>query len=80
MSSILAVASIENSGAIIVKDTESMWHIVKVDLDEKKREFVVNNVFDSSVPTNRDRFSVVINRELKNVTKLYISDGIHEVM
>lgn len=80
MSSILAVASIGNSGAVIVKDTDKKWHIIKVDLNEEEKVFTLNNIFDSSVTTDKDRFSVVINKELKNVTKLYIADGIHEVM
>lgn len=80
MSSILAVASIGNSGAVIVKDTNKKWHIIKVDLNEEEKVFTLNNIFDSSVTTDKDRFSVVINKELKNVTKLYIADGVHEVM
>ena len=78
--SILAVAAIGNIGALIVKDTAKYWHIIKVDLNEEDKEFVLNNIFDSSITTDKERFSVVINRELKNVTKLYISDGVHEIM
>ena len=30
--------------------------------------------------TKKDRFSVVINREIEGVTKIYIADGVHEMM
>lgn len=80
ISSILATASIGNIGAIVVKDTAAKWHIIKVGLDEQQKKFVLNNVFDSTSTTDKDRFSVVINRELKNVIKLYLADGIHEIM
>lgn len=90
MKSILATASIENVGAIVVKDITSKWHVFRANLIDD--EIHLTKVFSSTNTTNKDRFSVVINNELynedvddeeingKDVLKLYIADGDHPVM
>jgi len=37
-------------------------------------------LFKSVGTTTKDKFSVVINRELEDVVKLYIADGKHQIM
>lgn len=77
-SSIMASESIEDIGAIIIKDTDKYWHVYKVEPvdDGIKLTYLLN----SKLQTDRDRFSVVINKELQGVTKLYIADGVNEIM
>jgi hypothetical protein len=39
-----------------------------------------DHLFKSANTTSKNKFSVVINRELENVVKLYIADGKHQIM
>lgn len=85
--SILATASIEDVGTIIVKDINDKWHVFRANL--KEDEIVLTKVFSSSNETKKDRFSVIINNELssgentsdnKAILKLYIADGVNPIM
>lgn len=73
---ILATASIDNIGAIIVKDSDEFWHIYRV----KEGKFQPIKIFSSDVTTKKEKFSVVINKELGDSVKLYIADGEHQMM
>lgn len=77
---ILAVVSLDDEGAVIVRDDYGYWHVVRVQFYPETSSFILTNVFDSSMKTKKDRFSVVINREIEGVTKIYIADGVHEMM
>mgnify|MGYP006988826265 CR=1 FL=1 len=77
---ILAVVSLDDEGAVIVRDIYGYWHVVRVQFYPETSSFVLTNIFDSSQKTKKDRFSVVINREISDVTKIYIADGVHEMM
>lgn len=80
VSTILAVVSLDDEGAVIVRDDDGYWHVVRVQFFPETSSFILNNIFDSANKTNKDRFSVVINREIEGVTKIYIADGVHEMM
>lgn len=75
--SILATASVDNYGAVIVKDKTGIWYVYRIehnDEDLLKYELV----FTSNNITKKERFSVVMSQELENVIKLYVAtdDGI----
>ena len=84
--SILAVSAHGNIGAIIVKDDDhgdegeeyGFWHVFRVDCEDDRLTF--NPIFKSSQRTKKNKFSTVINKELDKVIKLYIADGVHEIM
>lgn len=81
---ILAIATLGNIGAIIIKepaseeDNSAIWHIYRIDYNDDTLSFV--KIFTSNEPTKMNRFSAVINKELSEVVKLYIADGEHEIM
>lgn len=76
---IMAVASINEIGAIIIKDQDTKkWSVYRVDLDENSITFV--KLFTSTQPTDLNKFSVVINKEKEGLTKLYVADGKHPIM
>ena len=77
---ILATASIGNIGAVIVRNSnpEGLWSVYKAELEDNKIKYT--HIFTSSETTDKDRFSVVINKELEDCIKLYIADGKHSVM
>ena len=77
---ILATASIGNIGAVIVRNSnpEGLWSVYKAELKDDKIKYTL--IFTSSETTDKDRFSVVINKELEDCIKLYIADGKHSVM
>ena len=77
-SSILAVSTLGDVGAVILKDQESKWHVYRVDRINDQLNF--NRIFSSKKKTNKNKFSTIINKELDGVTKLYIADGQHSVM
>lgn len=74
---ILATASIGNTGAIILANVNT-WDVYRADYDNGKIELTL--VFSSGEKTEKDRFSVVMNRETEDLLKLYIADGIKPVM
>ena len=76
--SILAISSLGNVGAIIVKDNRSYWYIYRVLCEDDQLTF--EKIFNSTKTTSKDKFSTVINQELDKVVKLYIADGEHEIM
>lgn len=86
---ILAVASIENKGAIVIKDTDKKWHIFRAILEGE--DIQITKIFSSNVLTNKNRFSAILNNEVtlnesirnnktKDILKLYIADGVHPIM
>lgn len=76
--SILGIATLGNIGAIIVKNADSTWSIYRIDYNNDQLTF--KRLFTSVNETEKDKFSVVINRELEDVVKLYIADGEHQIM
>lgn len=80
-STILAVASIGNIGAVIVRQDDDFWSIYRVELtDEQKLKFTKIFTSDVEVEVGVKQFSVVINKETDKIIKLYIADGVHELM
>lgn len=80
ISEILAVSTIENVGAIIVKHTDNKWSVLRATFDEINNTLDIVKLFTSSKTTDKHRFSVVLNKELANRIKLYIADGLHPLM
>lgn len=78
---IMATAFIENFGAIITKiedKDEFYWSLHKAEF--KDDVLHLTHLFTSTQPTDKDKLSVVINKELENVVKLYIADGKHPII
>lgn len=76
--SIMASATIENVGAIITKLDNGHWKVYRIDC--KDDQLFSTPVFTSTQTTTRDKFSVVINKELEGYTKLYIADSVNKIM
>ena len=87
---ILATASIGDIGAIIIKYTVQkdsntiggLWSVIRADYKDGKIKLshVFNSGINNDYITEKDRFSVVINKETSDIIKLYIADGKHEIM
>ena len=87
---ILATASIGDIGAIIIKYTvqkdsntiSGLWSVIRADYKDGKIKLshVFNSGINNDYITEKDRFSVVINKETSDIIKLYIADGKHEIM
>lgn len=80
---VLATASIDNDGVIIVKDSQSSstyhWSVYHVHTDSNGVR--CSQVFDAQdAYTTKDKFSVVLNRETNEVLNLYIADGDHGII
>lgn len=78
--SILGIATLGDIGAIIAKDVTSHWHIYRINYNKDDDQLTFNHLFKSANTTSKNKFSVVINRELEDVVKLYIADGKHQIM
>ena len=78
--SILGIATLGDIGAIVVKDTTSYWHIYRINYNKDDDQLTFDHLFKSVKTTSKQKFSIVINRELENVVKLYIADGEHQIM
>lgn len=78
--SILGIATLGDIGAIITKDVTSHWHIYRINYNKDDDQLTFDHLFGSANTTSKNKFSVVINRELENVVKLYIADGKHQIM
>ena len=78
--SILGIATLGDIGAIVVKDTTSHWHIYRINYNKDDDQLTFDHLFKSVKTTSKQKFSIVINRELENVVKLYIADGEHQIM
>lgn len=76
--SILATASVGNIGVIITKTKDDYWEVYRAELTDDCIDLTF--LFRSTEQTDKERFSVVINRELADVIKVYIADGEHEIM
>lgn len=76
--SILAIATVGDIGAIIVKNQDTTWSIYRIDYKDDSLSFT--NIFNSDETTSKDKFSVVINKETDNLVKLYIADGKDGIM
>lgn len=80
---VLAVDSIDDLGIIIVQNTNDTWSVIRVDYDEAN-ESVLNCqlLFTSQkkVKNGVNRFSTVLNEELKGIVKLYIATGQDEIL
>lgn len=91
---ILAVKTVDNIGAIILKykgtnqePTKGLWRVFKAEkIQEKNDQNVLEDkialtyVYVSTEKTDRDRFSIAINKETTDLTKLYIADGKHGII
>lgn len=82
---ILATASIDDVGVMIIKDKDHgskddsyPWQVYKITRDGDNLKS--KKIFESNTYTKKNKFSVVINKETEDVTKLYIADGENEVM
>ena len=78
--SILGIATLGDIGAIVVKDCDTHWHIYRINYNKDDDQLTFDHLFRSANTTSKNKFSVVINRELENVVKLYIADGKHQIM
>ena len=78
--SILGIATLGDIGAIIAKDVTSHWHIYRINYNKDDDRLTFDHLFKSANTTSKNKFSVVINRELEDVVKLYIADGKHQIM
>lgn len=83
---ILAVDSIGNIGVLIIKldngqgsPAPNHWRVYKV---EKIGDTKINStlIYTSSETTTKDRFSITMIQETKDVLKVYIADGKNPVM
>lgn len=75
--SILASASIGDVGVIIVKDSNGYWYVYRLD---NSYTIIAKELFKSTNPTDKNKFSIVLNKELENCTNVYIADGEHQIM
>lgn len=74
---ILAVNSIGNVGVLILA-TQNDWRVFRMNKEIDK--ITLNKIFISTQPTTKDRFSIVLNQESKDILKVYIADGVHPLM
>lgn len=75
---ILAIKTLDDIGGVVFKYTDGKWGVYKIYFKDGVVKF--RKIIDSSCTTEKKRFSAVIDREIENVTKLYISDGVHPIM
>ena len=56
--------------------------MIRADYEDGKIKLshVFNSGINNDYITEKDRFSVVINKETSDIIKLYIADGKHEIM
>ena len=79
---ILATASIDDIGAVIILKG-NQWYVYRIDFGDQIKfslQFTSEELTEDQLNNMNKKFSVVINRELENVVKLYIADGIHQLM
>ena len=79
---ILATVSIDNIGAVIILKG-NQWYVYRIDFGDQIKfslQFTSEELTEDQLNNMNKKFSVVINRELENVVKLYIADGIHQLM
>lgn len=80
---ILATGSLEEIGVVIFSKKYSedkfKWFVYRLKFDESTIRF--KEVFQSEeLDEVKDKFSIVLNRELEDVVKVYIADGVHQLM
>lgn len=75
ISSILAVSSIENDGAIITKNVDNTWTLYKANYLPDQNICNFDQIYTSSSTTNKDKFSMVLLRETSGILKAYVADG-----
>lgn len=75
ISSILAVSSIENDGAIITKNVDNTWTLYKANYLPSQNICDFDQIYTSSSTTNKDKFSMVLLRETSGILKAYVADG-----
>lgn len=76
---ILATASIENIGAVVVAK-DKKWYVYRIDFKQDPIKFSKQFESEEYDELIKDKFSVVINKETKDIIKLYIADGVHQLM
>lgn len=90
---ILATASIGDIGAIILKysvieyddetpigQVDGLWAVIRVEYSNGNVSLKLVFKAGREYTTDRKRFSVVINKEIEGLIKLYIADGKHQIM
>ena len=91
---ILAVKTVDNIGAIILKykgtneePTKGLWRVFKAEKIQEKNDqdvlvdkIALTYIYVSTEKTDRNRFSIAINKETTDLTKLYIADGVHSMI
>jgi hypothetical protein len=83
---ILATGSIGNIGVVIVRYIEDpavesvarKWKVYKVVKDGNW--LTPSILYESKSTTDKDKFSIVLNKEQEGIIKLYIADGYHGIM
>ena len=73
MYKILATASIDEYGVVVLKDFNKQWYVYRIEKnsDESLRYTYVFSASDAV--TEKDRFSILMSRELEDVVKVYIA-------
>lgn len=74
---VLATAQIDNICVIIIKTIRNTWCVYRI---TDNNIITATKIFDGADVGDTEKFSVVINKEITGVIKLYISDGQHQVM
>ena len=85
---ILATGSIGNIGVVIVRYIEDptveqvvrKWAVYKVVKNGDSLDTDTTPLYESKSATDKDKFSIVLNKEQENIIKLYIADGDHGIM
>lgn len=75
---ILAAKTIENIGVLITKQHDDTWNVYKIELRDNTLAHIL--IFKSTYTTDKDTFSIVLLKETQDVFKVYIADGIHEIL
>ena len=72
-SSVLAADSVDNYGAVIIKDTTGQWYVYRVEVNADGGLLYTFIFTAQDATTNKNRFSVVMSQELQDVIKLYVA-------
>lgn len=78
---ILALTSIKNYGIVITQDSQGNWYIYRFD---GSNAYAGRELFfgpcETPIATKGNKLSVVTRYESDEIMKLYIADGVHEIM
>lgn len=75
---VLASAHIDDINILIVETYENQWIVYRItDGDPITATKIINR---GGQVTDKNKFSIVINKEVNGIIKLYIADGVHQIM